>query len=113
MRLSSAAPPRARDACDSARRGRISRPVRDSDTRTVPVHAGGAEVTADSMRLERLSPRASWRRTSGTVRRMWTDEVDDILSGDLVAALAYLTSAGGAVATPVCPLGLHDRDQGR
>jgi hypothetical protein len=47
------------------------------------------------------------------VRPVWTDEVDDILPGDLVAALAYLTSAGGAVATPVCPLGLHDRDQGR
>jgi hypothetical protein len=44
---------------------------------------------------------------------MWTDEVDEILSGDLVAALAYLTPAGGAVATPVCPLGLRDRDQGR
>ncbi len=43
---------------------------------------------------------------------MWTDEVDEILAGDLVAALAYLTSAGGAVATPVCPLGLHDRDRG-
>jgi hypothetical protein len=42
---------------------------------------------------------------------VWTDEVDDILAGDLVAALAYLTSAGGAVATPVCPLGLHDRDR--
>jgi hypothetical protein len=44
---------------------------------------------------------------------MWTDEVDEILAGDLVAALAYLTPAGGAVATPVCPLGLRDRDQDR
>src|SRR3982751_643542 len=44
---------------------------------------------------------------------MWTDEVDEILTGDLVAALAYVTSAGGAVAAPVCPLGLQDRDQGR
>jgi hypothetical protein len=44
---------------------------------------------------------------------MWTDEVDEILAGDLVAALAYLTPAAGAVATPVCPLGLRDRDQGR
>jgi len=43
---------------------------------------------------------------------VWTDEVDEILAGDLVAALAYLTSAGGAVVTPVCPLGLHDRDRG-
>jgi hypothetical protein len=43
---------------------------------------------------------------------VWTDEVDEILAGDLVAALAYLTSAGGAVVTPVCPLGLRDRDRG-
>jgi hypothetical protein len=77
------------------------------------VHAGGGEVIADPMRPGRLSPRASWRRTSGTVRPMWTDEVDEILAGDLVAALAYLTPAGGAVATPVCPLGLRDRDQDR
>jgi hypothetical protein len=43
---------------------------------------------------------------------VWTDEVDEILTGDLVAALAYLTPGGGAVAMPVCPLGLHDRDLG-
>jgi len=44
---------------------------------------------------------------------VWTDEVDEILTGDLVAALACVTAAGGAVSAPVCPLGLHDRDQGR
>jgi hypothetical protein len=44
---------------------------------------------------------------------VWTGEVDEILAGDLVAAMAYLTPAGGAVVVPVCPLGLHDRDQGR
>src|SRR3982751_6759525 len=43
---------------------------------------------------------------------MWTDEVDEILTGDLVAALAYATPAGGAVSAPVCPLGLRDPDQG-
>src|SRR3954471_18891701 len=56
-------------------------------------------------------PSARRQRVSRAVRGVWTDEVDDILAGDLVAALAYLTSAGGAVATPVCPLGLHDRDR--
>jgi hypothetical protein len=44
---------------------------------------------------------------------VWTDEIGEILAGDLVAALAYGTPAGGAVATPVCPLGLLDRDRGR
>lgn len=44
---------------------------------------------------------------------VWADDVDDILAGDLVVALAYGTPAGGTVLTPVCPLGLRDRDTGR
>src|SRR3954469_23906351 len=43
---------------------------------------------------------------------MWDDHTDAILDGDLTAALAYVTPAGGAVATPVAPLGLRDRDAG-
>src|SRR5437588_12102964 len=42
----------------------------------------------------------------------WPDEVDRILDGDLTAALAYVTPAGGAVVTAVAPVGLRDRDRG-
>src|SRR5919108_6528475 len=42
----------------------------------------------------------------------WPDDVDRILAGDLTAALAYLTPAGGAVVTPVSPIGLRDREAG-
>ena len=42
----------------------------------------------------------------------WPDEVDEIISGDLTAALAYVTPAGGAVVTAVAPIGLRDRDAG-
>jgi hypothetical protein len=42
----------------------------------------------------------------------WPDEVDEILGGDLTAALAYVTPAGGAVVTAVAPLGLRDRAAG-
>jgi hypothetical protein len=43
----------------------------------------------------------------------WPDDVDDVLAGDLTAALAYVTPAGGAVVTAVSPLGLRDRAAGR
>ncbi len=43
---------------------------------------------------------------------MWSDEDDAIIGGDLTAALAYVTPAGGSVATPVAPLGLRDREAG-
>jgi hypothetical protein len=43
----------------------------------------------------------------------WDDEVDAVLVGDLTAALAYRTPAGGAVALAVAPIGLHDRAAGR
>lgn len=52
---------------------------------------------------------------SGTVDDspvQWTDEVDEILAGDLTAALAYVTPAGGAVVTAVAPIGLRDREAG-
>ena len=42
----------------------------------------------------------------------WPDAVDDVIGGDMTAALAYLTPAGGAVVTPVAPVGLRDRDEG-
>ncbi len=42
----------------------------------------------------------------------WTDEVDDVLRGDVTAALAYVTPAGGAVVTAVAPCGLGDRALG-
>lgn len=42
----------------------------------------------------------------------WPDSVDDIIGGDLTAALAYVTPAGGAVVTAVAPIGLRDRAAG-
>jgi hypothetical protein len=42
----------------------------------------------------------------------WPDEVDDVIGGDLTAALSYVTPAGGAVVTAVAPIGLRDRDAG-
>jgi hypothetical protein len=42
----------------------------------------------------------------------WSDGVDDVIAGDLTAAAAYLTSAGGAIVTGVAPCGLRDRDRG-
>src|SRR5918912_1015290 len=41
---------------------------------------------------------------------MWGEAEDAIVGGDLTAALAVLTPAGGAVLTPVAPIGLRDRD---
>src|SRR5215218_3348712 len=43
----------------------------------------------------------------------WDDDVEDVLAGDLTAALGYRTPAGGAVVMAVAPIGLHDRGQGR
>ena len=43
---------------------------------------------------------------------MWSDLDEEIIAGDLTAALAYATPAGGAVVTPVAPVGLRDRQAG-
>jgi hypothetical protein len=43
----------------------------------------------------------------------WSDEVDDVIRGDLVAAVAYLTPAGGAVVTAVGTMGIDRRDAGQ
>lgn len=40
---------------------------------------------------------------------MWSEREDGIIGGDLTAALAYVTPAGGVVVTPVAPIGLRDR----
>src|SRR4051812_49807147 len=42
----------------------------------------------------------------------WPDAVDEVIGGDLTAALAYVTPAGGAVVTAVAPIGLRARDRG-
>ena len=42
----------------------------------------------------------------------WTDRADEPIAGDLTAALAYVTPAGGAVVTAVSPIGLRDRAGG-
>src|SRR5438105_8749272 len=40
------------------------------------------------------------------------DTADEVIGGDLTAAVAYVTPAGGAVVTAVAPIGLRDRDAG-
>jgi len=42
----------------------------------------------------------------------WSDQTDAILAGDLTAGVGYGTPAGGAVITPVAPIGLRDRQRG-
>src|SRR3954451_3175885 len=42
----------------------------------------------------------------------WPDAIDDVIGGDLTAALAYVTPAGGAVVTAVAPIVLRDRSAG-
>jgi hypothetical protein len=44
---------------------------------------------------------------------MWTDTVDEILAGDQVVALGYVTPAKGVVATPLTNFALRDRASGR
>jgi hypothetical protein len=46
------------------------------------------------------------------VTTTWSDEIDDVLAGDLTAGLAYVTPAGGAVVMGVSPVGLRDRQAG-
>ena len=41
----------------------------------------------------------------------WSDEVDEVIRGDLTAAAAYLTSGGGAVVTAVAPVGIDRRSR--
>jgi hypothetical protein len=43
---------------------------------------------------------------------MWSEEIDDVLGGDLTCAVAYVTPARGAVVTAVAPIGLRDNDAG-
>jgi pyridoxamine 5'-phosphate oxidase-like protein len=42
----------------------------------------------------------------------WSDAIDEVIAGDLTAALSYVTPAGGAVVTAVAPIGLRDRSAG-
>ncbi|HVP02224.1 MAG TPA: pyridoxamine 5'-phosphate oxidase family protein [Solirubrobacteraceae bacterium] len=42
----------------------------------------------------------------------WSDADDAVIAGDLTAALAYRTPAGGAVPAVVAPVGLRDRERG-
>jgi hypothetical protein len=43
---------------------------------------------------------------------MWPDNVDEILGGDQVVALAYTTPANGVILTPLTNFGLRDRENG-
>src|SRR4051794_38138815 len=43
---------------------------------------------------------------------MWPDDVDEILAGDQVVALAYTTPANGVILTPLTNFGLRDREAG-
>lgn len=42
---------------------------------------------------------------------MWNDGIDDILGGDLTAAVGMPTAAGGVVLATIAPLGMRDRQQ--
>jgi hypothetical protein len=42
----------------------------------------------------------------------WPDSAEEAIAGDLTAALAYVTPAGGAVVAAVAPIGLRDRAAG-
>jgi hypothetical protein len=42
----------------------------------------------------------------------WPDAIDEVIGGDLTAALSYVTPAGGAVVTAVAPIGLRSREKG-
>ena len=42
----------------------------------------------------------------------WPDEADDVIRGDITAAGAYTTPAGGAVVVAVAPCGIGQRDLG-
>ena len=49
---------------------------------------------------------------SSTEAPQWTDLEDQVLGGDLTAALAYVTPAQGVVLAAVAPIGLRDREAG-
>ncbi|MGN6796367.1 MAG: hypothetical protein ACTHJW_28610 [Streptosporangiaceae bacterium] len=42
----------------------------------------------------------------------WSDEAQEVISGDITTAAAYLTPAGGAVVNAVATFGIVDRDRG-
>jgi len=42
----------------------------------------------------------------------WSDEAEEVISGDMTVAAAYVTPAGGAVVTAVSTLGTKQRDAG-
>ena len=48
--------------------------------------------------------------SDGSVR--WDAGADEVIRGDITAAVAYVTPAGGAVAVGVAPCGLADRHRG-
>jgi hypothetical protein len=43
---------------------------------------------------------------------IWSAGINEVITGDLTAAAAYVTPAGGAVVTAVAPCGIARRDQG-
>jgi hypothetical protein len=42
----------------------------------------------------------------------WSDDLDDVIRGDITAAAAYITPAKGAAVTAVAPCGIGQRDLG-
>lgn len=42
----------------------------------------------------------------------WADEAEEVISGDITAAAAYITPAGGAVVTAVSTMGTKQRHAG-
>jgi len=58
------------------------------------------------------SPAPEGPDTRAPAHRMWDDAIDRILEHDLIAALGYVTPAGGVVVAPVAPIGIRSRDEG-
>src|SRR5205809_176284 len=96
----------------------------ESPDRTMRMSDLAARSLSSRSRLSHAVARleeAGWvrRETCPTDKRgqlavliTWSDAADDVIGGDLTAALAYITAAGGAVVTAVAPVGQRDRGAG-
>jgi hypothetical protein len=65
------------------------------------------------MMCYQMSSHAPQEEREGGPAVRWPDPVDEILGGDHVIGLAYVTPARGVVVTPVTNFALHDREAGR
>lgn len=80
-----------------------------------------SRLTVSSVPQGALNPSVAGRRLTDPIQPdqtralapvQWSGEIDAVITGDLTAALAYGTPAGGGVVTPVAPCGLEERGRG-